>query len=99
MIIANIVKKPIITEKSLADAQMGIFTFEVDKHANKQQIKEKIESLFKVHVKKITGATFKGKKRLVGKKRTPVYEPDRKKAWVKLLPSEKIDLFEVGEKK
>ena len=99
MIIASIIKKPIITEKSLRDAQMGVFTFEVDKNANKNQIREKIENLFKVHVKKITSATFKGKKRLVGKKRSPVYEPDRKKAWVKLLPAEKIDLFEVGDRK
>lgn len=99
MIIANIIKKPIITEKSLTDARKGIFTFEVDKNANKNQIKEKIENLYKVHVKKVTSANFKGKKRLVGKKRSPVYEPDRKKAWVKLAQSEKIDLFEVGEKK
>lgn len=99
MLIANIIKKPIITEKSLSDARSGIFTFEVDKNANKFQIREKIEELFNVHVKKITSATFKGKKRMSGKKRTPVYKPDRKKAWVKLLPTEKIDLFEVGEKK
>lgn len=99
MIITNIIQKPIITEKSLKDAGMGIFTFEVDKNANKNQIREKIENLYKVHVKKVTTANFKGKKRLVGKKRTPVYEADRKKAWIKLAPSEKIDLFEIGEKK
>lgn len=99
MAIATIIKKPIITEKSLADAGMGIFTFEVDKNANKYQIREKIENLYKVHVQKITSANFKGKKRLVGKKRSPVYGPDRKKAWVKLAQSEKIDLFEVGERK
>lgn len=99
MIIANIIKKPIITEKSLRDARSGIFTFEVDKNANKREIREKIENLYKVHVKKITSANFKGKKRLVGKKRSPIYEPDRKKAWVKLAPNEKIDLFDVGERK
>ncbi|MBI3380023.1 50S ribosomal protein L23 [Candidatus Gottesmanbacteria bacterium] len=99
MIIANIIRKPIITERSLIDARLGVFTFEVDKNANKHQIKEKIENLFKVHVKKITSANFKGKKRLVGKKRTPVYQPDRKKVWVRLAKDEKIDLFEVGEKK
>lgn len=95
----NIIRKPIITEKSLADAQSGVFTFEVDKEANKYQIKEAVDHLFKVHVKKVTTANYKGKKRMVGRKRTPVYEPDRKKAWVKLAPSEKIDLFEVGERK
>lgn len=99
MITTGIIKKPIITEKSLRDAQMGVFTFEVDKNANKNQIKTNIEALFKVHVKEVRSANFHGKKRLVGKKRTPVAQPDRKKAWVKLAPNEKIDLFEIGEKK
>lgn len=99
MISANIIKKPIITEKSLQDANRGIFTFEVDKEAHKVQIKKTIENLFKVHVIKITSATIKGKKRLVGKKRLPVKGADRKKVWVKLKAGEKIDLFELGEKK
>lgn len=99
MISANVIKKPIITEKSLQDANRGIFTFEVDKEAHKLQLKKTIEYLFKVHVKKITSATIKGKKRLVGKKRLPVFSPDRKKVWVKLATGEKIDLFELGEKK
>lgn len=99
MIIVNIIKKPIITERSLIDANAGVFTFEVDKNANKYQIKEKIENLFKVHVEKITSANFKGKKRLAGRRRIPVYQPDTKKIWVKLAAGEKIDLFEVGEKK
>lgn len=99
MISANILTKPIITEKSLQDANRGIFTFEVDKEAHKGQLKKTIEYLFKVHVKKITSATIKGKKKLVGKKRLPVYSPDRKKVWVKLAAGEKIDLFELGEKK
>lgn len=99
MVTVNIIQKPIITEKSLRDAQKGIFTFEVDKQATKGQIKVAVEDLFKVHVKKITSAVFKGKKRMVGKKRMPVYGADRKKVWVKLGAAEKIDLFEIGERK
>lgn len=99
MLTASIIKKPIITERSLRDASFGIFTFEVDRKANKHQIKETIEALFKVHVKKITSANLHGKKRMVGKKRTPVLDPNRKKAWVHLVSGEKIDLFEVGERK
>lgn len=94
-----ILKKPVITERSLADAQKGIFTFEVDKKVNKYQIKEAIEKSFKVHVVKVKSANFKGKKRLAGRKRMPVYDPDRKKAWVYLAKGEKIDLFETGDKK
>ncbi len=99
MLLGNIIKKPIITEKSLRDAARGIFTFEVDKKASEYQVKKEVETLFKVHVTKITSANFKGKKRLVGKKRVPVYGPARKKIWVKLKPEEKIDLFETGERK
>lgn len=99
MAIPNIIQKPIITEKSLQDARNGIFTFGVDKKSNKYQIKEAMEKLFKVHVVKVKSANFKGKKRLVGKKRMPIHDPDRKKAWVQLASGEKIDLFEVGERK
>jgi len=99
MTLSNIIKKPVITEKSLKDAQKGVFTFEVDRRVNKYQIKDSIEKLFKVHVIKVKSSNFKGKKRLVGKMRTPIYDPDRKKAWVQLASGEKIDLFETGERK
>ncbi len=94
-----IIKKPIITEKSFADAQKGVFTFSVNQKANKREIKKAIEDLFKVHVRSIATNTVKGKKRMVGKKRLPVYEANWKKARVTLAKGEKIDLFEVGEKK
>jgi large subunit ribosomal protein L23 len=93
----NIIKKPIITEKSLKDAADGFFTFEVDKKANKPQIRQAIEEMFKIHVTAISTIVVKGKKRLVGKKRMAVESPVRKKARVKLLKGEKIGLFEVGQ--
>ena len=92
-----IIKKPIITEKSLKDATDGYFTFEVDRKAQKSQIRQAIEKMFKVHVTAISTAIAKGKKRLVGKKRMAVVSPCKKKAKVKLLKGEKIDLFEVGQ--
>jgi large subunit ribosomal protein L23 len=94
-----IIRKPIITERSFADAQSGIFTFLVGPKAIKIEIKKAIEELFKVHVKSIATSMIKGKKRLVGKRRLPVYETDLKKVRVTLAKGEKIDLFEVGEKK
>lgn len=94
-----IVKKPIITEKSLKDAQRGIFTFAVSPIASKGIIKKTISELFKVHVMSVTSNMVKGKKRMTGKKRLPVYEANWKKARVTLGKDEKIDLFEVGERK
>jgi len=92
-----IIKKPIITEKSLYDAAAGIFAFEVDKNATKGKIKQAIEEMFKVHVKRLSTVITKGKKRLVGRKRIAIMEPAKKKARVKLQNGEKIDLFEVGK--
>jgi len=94
-----ILTKPIITEKSLKDASNGVFTFEVNKYANKIEIKKAIEEMFKVHVKRVTTTLRKGKERRVGNKRLIVKNPDSKRARVKLLAGEKIDLFEVGQTK
>lgn len=95
----NIIKSPVITEKSLNDAKIGVFTFAVSKETDKQEIRKAIESMFKVHVKDITTVLRKGKKKHAGKKRTAVMEPDVKIARVKLGKEEKIDLFEVSEGK
>lgn len=94
-----IIKKPIITEKSLKSAQKKIYTFLVEKTATKKIIKQSIEKMFGVHVVKINTVNKKGKKRLVGKRKTPVYESSTKKAKVILQKNEKIDLFDVGGEK
>jgi large subunit ribosomal protein L23 len=92
-----IIKKPIITESSLRDASRGFYTFEVEREANKFQIKRAIEEMFKVHVTKMATIITKGKRRLVGKKRQEIHEGDRKKAKVRLAKDEKIKLFEVAQ--
>ena len=94
----NIIKKPVITEKSIADAQKGIYTFLVSKKANKVEIAREVAAQFKVHVKWVTTVIVKGKKKIVGRKRNVVSRPDFKKARVKLKDGEKIAIFEVGGK-
>lgn len=94
-----ILRKPIITEKSLLDTQKYIYTFEVEKDASKPEITEAIEKLFKVHVIKITTVIVKGKRKLVGKKRNVVKQQDKKKARIHLKKGEKIEFFETGETK
>ncbi len=92
-----IIKKPVITEKSLKDAARGVFTFLVDKKANKPEIKNAVNQLFKVHAQWVTTTVVKGKKRTAGKKRKIIKAPDMKKAFVRLQKGEKIELFEVGK--
>lgn len=94
-----IVKKPIITEKSLKDAQMAVFTFEVDRKATKREIRNEVQKLFQVHVLSITTVTQRGKRKMVGKKRKLIKKPDIKIARLQLKKGEKIEFFEVGEKK
>lgn len=90
----DIVKRPIITEKSMELLEDNKYTFEVDKNANKAEIKEAIETIFdKVKVKKVRTLNFTGKKVRTrygyGKK------ADWKKAYVTLTEdSEAIEYFD-----
>jgi large subunit ribosomal protein L23 len=88
----DIVKKPVITEKSMQLMEENKYTFIVDMRANKPEIRKAIEELFKVKVRKVRTMRVKGKPRRfrasVGR------TPDVKKAIVTLAEGEKIELFE-----
>jgi large subunit ribosomal protein L23 len=89
----QIVKHPIITEKSTYQKEKGNkYLFAVDKSANKQEIKKAIEELFKVKVEKVNTAIFPGKKRRFGVHEG--YKPDWKKSVVTLKKGQSIELEE-----
>jgi large subunit ribosomal protein L23 len=85
----QIIRRPIITEKGLGvkEAQQTL-VFEVDGHATKVEIREAVQSIFKVKVDSIRTAWFSGKERRRGK--YSGYRPDWKKAYVKLREGEKM---------
>ncbi|WP_099321599.1 MULTISPECIES: 50S ribosomal protein L23 [unclassified Anaerococcus] len=59
----EIIKRPIITEKSMGLLDENKYTFEVDKNANKPEIKAAIEAIFDgVKVKKVRTMNYRGKK-------------------------------------
>jgi large subunit ribosomal protein L23 len=93
MMAQEIIKRPLITEKTSIQKEMfNQISFEVDRRANRIEIKKAIESIFNVRVAsvktmQITGKT-KRRGRILGKRR------DWKKAIVKLMPGERIDFFE-----
>ena len=89
----DIVVRPIITEKSslLKDAG-NQYVFEVQRDANKIEIKKAVEKLFKVKVVSVHISNMEGKKKRVG--RFTGKRPDWKKAIVKLNPKDKITIFE-----
>ena len=93
MITNEIIKRPLITEKTSIQKELyNQLTFEVDRRANRIEIKRAIESVFNVRVSgvKTVQVTGKIKKRgrIIGKRR------NWKKAIVRLMPGERIDFFE-----
>jgi large subunit ribosomal protein L23 len=57
----NLIKKPVITEKSTANAQFNKYIFEVRNDANKINIKKTIEAIYKVKVQKLNSLNVKSK--------------------------------------
>ena len=89
----DIIKRPVLTEKSYAGIPAKTYTFEVVKSANKVEIKKAVEEIFGVKVESITTAIVKGKLKRQG--RTQGHTPDWKKATVRLTPDSKaIEFFE-----
>ena len=88
----DIIKKPVITEKSMADTAENKYTFLVDLRANRTEIKQAIEKLFKVEVEKVNTMIVPGKWKRMGK--TMGKTSDKKKAIVKVKEGQKIEIFE-----
>lgn len=86
----EIIKAPVITEKSQLAKENGQYTFKVDPKANKIEIKYAIEKIFKVNVASIKTINIKPKKRRVG--RYTGYTNKWKKAIVTLKDGQTIDL-------
>jgi large subunit ribosomal protein L23 len=92
--------KPVITEKSLGLANnTNTYTFAVKMDANKNQIREAIESLFTVNILDIRTIVSQKKNKRTGKKRLKVVTAKTKKALVTLKEGQTIDLFDISEDK
>jgi len=88
----DIIIRPVVTEKSSGRMQDGKYTFAVAMDANRTEIKEAVESIFKVRVTKVNTVKMQGKLRRMG--RFVGRKPSWKKAIVTLAPGQKIELFE-----
>lgn len=88
----QIIKRPLVTEKSSDAREKNWYVFSVDKRSNKQEIKDAIEKIFKVKVGKVRTLVTTGKKvkrfgRTVGKKQS------LKKAYIEIKEGT-IEIFE-----
>ncbi|MCD7036580.1 50S ribosomal protein L23 [Metabacillus sp. GX 13764] len=90
----DIIKRPVITERSTDAMADKKYTFEVDVRANKTEVKDAIEAIFGVKVEKVNIMNYKGKLKRVG--RYSGLTNRRRKAIIKLTEeSKEIELFEV----
>ena len=86
----EIIKAPVITEKAALLGQNNTYVFKVDSRANKIEIKQAIEKIFKVKVMEIRTINVKPKKRRVG--RYTGLTNRTKKAIVTLAEGQQIEL-------
>jgi large subunit ribosomal protein L23 len=89
----KILKRPLVTEKSTdeKDLRNKLF-FEVDRRANKIEIKQAVEQVFRVDVLQVQTMNVKGKTKRVGRHFTK--RPDWKKAVVTIKPGQRVEFFE-----
>lgn len=90
----DIILSPVVSEKSYDLIEdLNTYTFEIDPRANKTEVKQAIESIFGVKVRRVNTQNRKGKLKrtgwVMGKR------PDRKRALVTLVDGDEIDIFGV----
>ncbi|RME03188.1 MAG: 50S ribosomal protein L23 [Planctomycetota bacterium] len=88
----RVIKKPIVTEKSSwMQEKLNQYTFLVDPRANKIQIKQAVEKIFDVKVKKVRVMNYKGKPKRV--RFTRGRTKSWKKAVVTLIEGDRIEIM------
>ena len=88
----DVIKKPVITEKSMAQLEAGKYVFEVDTRAHKLLIKQAVEAVFDVKVANVNTVNVKPKAKRVG--RYTGFTSKTKKAIITLAADSKaIELF------
>lgn len=92
--IHDIIIRPVISEKSVADSHMGKYTFIISIHATKTQVKYAVAKLFNVGVIGVTTTMIKGTKVRARREKRKIMDSTYKKARVQLKKGEKISLFD-----
>ena len=89
----DVIKKPLVTEKGTGlTATLNQYVFEVAKEANRLEVKNAVEALFKVEVKNVRTLMVRGKTKTY--RRTIGQRPNWKKAYVTLAQGNKIEIIQ-----
>jgi len=93
---SEVILRPVISEKSMDHTQRGKYTFRIHDDANKLQVKNAIEELFKVNVLTVNVSTMKAKEKSRNRRRGRIrgWTSPWKKAVVTLAAGQKIEFFE-----
>lgn len=90
----DVILRPVVSEKSYALLDEGVYTFVVAPDSNKTQIKHAVEAIFNVRVTNVNTLNRKGKRKRNRRMHTFGSRPDTKRAIVTLAAGDRIDLFE-----
>jgi large subunit ribosomal protein L23 len=90
----DVILAPIVSEKSYALIEDGVYTFKVHPDASKPEIHDAVEAIFGVKVVKVNTLNRKGKRKRNRRTFTFGTRPDTKRAIVTLAEGETIDLFQ-----
>jgi large subunit ribosomal protein L23 len=93
MHVYEILRRPVVTEKSGSLGEQGKYVFEVDRRANKVQVKQAVEKAFDVSVVDVNIMVMKPKMGRFGR-RMVIKKSAWKKAIVTLAPGDTIAFFE-----
>ena len=91
----DIIRKPIVSEKSYVLIEENVYTIEVHPEATKPQIREAVEQIFGVRVTKVNTLNRKGKRKRNRKNFSYGKRSDQKRALVTVAEGDSIELFDV----
>jgi large subunit ribosomal protein L23 len=90
----DVIVAPVVSEKSYALMEEGVYTFKVHPSASKPEIRDAVQSIFGVRVAKVNTLNRPGKRKRNRRTFTYGKRPDTKRAIVTLAEGDTIDLFQ-----
>jgi len=90
----DVIIKPVVSEKSYALLDDGVYTFLIHPDANKIEVRQAVEAIFRVRVLKVNTLNRPGKRKRNRRSFTFGKKPDTKRAIVTLAAGDRIELFE-----
>ena len=89
----EVIRRPLVTEKSMANQQKSVYTFIVDPSANKPEVQHAVEKAFNVKVAEVRTVNMKGKRKRMRNMLIQGRRKDWKKAYVTLKEGYRLDII------